>query len=166
MSEPCNSNLTDNGNDVEENLNTTPTGVAILAASGSGMKMTFKKPKRPPYVETKSTPLELIQIKGNISKCKGCGKPLKKGPDPVLVSEYDKVICVRHKERDHFFDHDKNFWRNTFSNVHYHVFLACIEERNRSFVSENLVIGVPIDNRMRNFVMERLGTAAEYEVNI
>ena len=61
--------------------------------------MRIQIPKRPKYVETTTTLFELIAIKENTSKCAGCGGKLKDGPDPLLVHNLDKSICIRHKER-------------------------------------------------------------------
>ena len=51
---------------VNEELNQTPTVVSsVIHTSDSGMKMWIQIPKRPKYFETKTTPYELISIKGN-----------------------------------------------------------------------------------------------------
>ena len=51
---------------VNEELNRTPTVVSsVIHANDSGMKMRIQIPKRPKYLETKTTPFELISIKGN-----------------------------------------------------------------------------------------------------
>ena len=90
---------------VNEELNQTLTGMSsVLHASDSGMKMRIQIPKQPKYVETVTTPFELITIKGNTSKCTGCGGKLKDGPDPLLVHDLDKGICIRRKEKDYFFN--------------------------------------------------------------
>ena len=89
---------------VNEELNRTLTGVSsALHTSDSGMKLRIQIPKWPKYVESTTTPFELIAIKGNTRKCAGCGGKLKDGPDPLLVHNLDKSICIRHKEKDYFF---------------------------------------------------------------
>ena len=114
-----------------------PQQLAVTHLSNSGMKMKIatatKKPTRPLYRPTISTPFELIEISGNISKCAGCGGNLKEGPDPILLTELDKNICIRHKERDHIFLTKQNFWKPTFANRHYHVFKDCVTARNPAF---------------------------------
>ena len=71
--------------------------------------MRIQIPKRPKYVETTTTPIELIAIKGNTRKCAGCGGKLKNGSDSLLVHNLDKSICVRLKEKDHFFNKEHVF---------------------------------------------------------
>ena len=57
---------------VNEELNRTPSRVSsVLHTSNSGMKMQIQIPKRPKYVETTTTPFELIAIKGNTNKGAG-----------------------------------------------------------------------------------------------
>ena len=75
---------------VNEELNRTPSRVSsVLHTNDSGMKMQIQIPKRPKYVETTTTPFELIAIKGNTDKGAGCGDKLKDGPDPLLVHDLD-----------------------------------------------------------------------------
>ena len=102
--------------------------------------MRIQIPKRPKYVETKTIPFELIAIKGNTRKCAGCGGKLEDGPDPLLVHDLDKSICVRHKDKDHFFNMEHNFWKPTYGNHHFHIFPDSLTNRNLSFVQSNLVI--------------------------
>ena len=73
--------------------------------------------KRPKYVETITTPFDLIAIKGNTRKYAGCGGKLKDGPDPLLVHDLDKSICIRHKEKDYFFNKEHNLWKPTYGNI-------------------------------------------------
>ena len=97
---------------VNEELNQTPTRESsVLHTSDSGMKMQIQIPKRPKYVDTTTTPFELIAIKGNSCKCAGCGGKLKDGPDLLLVHNLDKSIFIRHKEKDYFFNKEHNFWK-------------------------------------------------------
>ena len=139
-----------------EELNRTPTGVSsVLHTSDSGMKMQIQIPKQPKYVETMTTPFELIAIKGNTRKCAGCGDKLKNGPEPLLVHNRDKSICIRHKEKDYFFNKQHNFWKPTYSNHHYHIFPDCLTNRNPSFIQSNLVITLALDSELKNILYNR-----------
>ena len=120
---------------VNEELNQTPTGVSsVLHTSDSGMKMRIQIPKRPKYVEITVTPFELIAIKGNTRICSGCSGKLKDGPDPLLVHDLEKSICIRHKEKHYFFNKEHNFWKPTYANHHYHIFPDCSTNRNPLFI--------------------------------
>jgi len=59
------------------------------------------KPTKPLVNPTISTPFELLEIKGKIRKCAGCGGELKDGPDPFLKADVDQSMCLRHKEHDY-----------------------------------------------------------------
>ena len=135
----------------------------VTHLSNSGMKMKIKssqtQPKiaKPQYEETKSTPFEIINIHGNIAKCAGCKGKLKEGPDPLLSSEHDHHYCIRHKERDHVFIAAHNYWKQTFSNKHYHLLKECVLKRNKSFISRNVQINVAVDREVRELLKERFG---------
>ena len=141
---------------VNEELNRTPTVVSlVLHTRDSGMKMRIQIPKRPKYVETTTTPFALIAIKGNTRKCAGCGGKLKDGPDPLLVHDLDKSICIGHKEKDYFFNKEHNFWKPTYGNHHYHIFPDCLTNKNPSFVQSNLVIRLALDGELKKFLYNR-----------
>ena len=54
---------------VNEELNRALTGVSpVPHTSDSGMKMWIQIPRLPKYMETATTPFELIAIKGNTCK--------------------------------------------------------------------------------------------------
>ena len=130
-----------------------------LGTSGMGMKISqakpTAKPKRPIYKETTSTPFELIKTSGKISKCAGCEQKLKKGPTETQYKEYDESLCIRHKEKDHVFLPNHNYWKDTFGNKHYHVFNDCISTRNSSFVFNRVKVLVPIDDDRKDFLSSR-----------
>ena len=117
--------------------------------------MRIQIPKRPKYVETKTIPFELIAIKGNTRKCADCGGKLKNGSDSLLVHNLDKSICVRLKEKDHFFNKEHVFWKPTYSNHYYHIFPDCLTNRNPSFVPSNLVIRLALDSELKKFLYNR-----------
>ena len=117
--------------------------------------MPMQIPKRPKYVETTATPCELIAIKGNTRKCAGCGDKLKDGPDPLLVHDLDKSICIRHKEKDYFFNKEHKFWKPTYGNHHYNIFPDCLTNRNPSFIQSNLIITLDLDSELKNFLFNR-----------
>ena len=119
------------------------------------MKMRIQIPKRPKYVETKTIPFELIAIKGNTRKCADCGGKLKNGSDSLLVHNLVKSICVRLKEKDHFFNKEHVFWKPTYSNHYYHIFPDCLTNRNPSFVPSNLVIRLALDSELKKFLYNR-----------
>ena len=75
--------------------------------------MRIQIPKRPKYVETTTTPFELIAIKGNTRKCAGCGGKLEDGPDPLLVHDLDKSIVSDTKIKIIFL-----IWNIIFGNPH------------------------------------------------
>ena len=107
------------------------------------------------YVETTSTPFELINIKGNVRKCSGCSTASKMGPDPLLYSKLDENWCIRHKEHDSYYSNDKNEWMKTFSNKHYHIFNSCISERNPTFDVRTVNITSPLDQDLQDFITHR-----------
>ena len=120
---------------VNEELNRTPTGVSsVLHTTDSGIKMWIQIPRQSKYVETITIYFELIAIKGNTCKCSGCGGNLKDGPDPLLVHDLYKTICIRHKEKDCFFNKEHNFGKPTYGNHHYDIFPDCLTNRNPSFI--------------------------------
>eukprot|EP00111_Clytia_hemisphaerica_P023435 TCONS_00069036-protein len=112
------------------------------------MKMKIRKPNKPSFVEKTSTPFQLIQIKANIRKCAGCGNSLKDGPD-FDADMVDQIYCIRHKERDHFYQKEKGTWKSTFQNVHYHLHPQCITNRNPSFDKLELVMEVDLDGDLK-----------------
>ena len=66
------------------------------------------RPEKPEVRPTESTPVELIQISGNIRKCAGSRGDLKNGPtsrsmQDVSSLDLDSQYCIRHKEEDYVF---------------------------------------------------------------
>ena len=129
---------------------------SVISRSNSGMKMKIAKPTRPKYTETTTTQFELIKIAGNISKCAGCGSPLKPGPDSLLGVELDEHLCIRHKEKDHVFIPSLGYYKSIFSNRHYHVFKDCVVGRNPSFRSNALCLQIAVTDDLVKMLKDRL----------
>ena len=69
-----------------------------------------KSTKKPRYQETVDTPFELIKISGNIKVCAGrCRVPIRVTPGTLDQSDEDKVYCIRHKERDYFWNEKDSY---------------------------------------------------------
>ena len=117
--------------------------------------MWIQIPRQSKYVETITIYFELIAIKGNTCKCSGCGGNLKDGPDPLLVHDLCKTICIRHKEKDCFFNKEHNFGKPTYGNHHYDIFPDCLTNRNPSFIQWNLVITLDLDSKLKFFWYNR-----------
>jgi len=117
------------------------------------------KSKRPQYKETTTTDFELIKIKGNISKCAACSdRALIDGSDDINYHDFDRQYCIRHKEKDHIFLQQHNYWKPTFSNRHYHICKDCILSRNPSFSYEKVKIRVEVCDMMQAFLISRFDT--------
>ena len=129
------------------------TAYSVSGVSSSGMKLKLKKKKKPEYKETTTTPWEMIRITGNIAKCTGCGGRLKDGVE--FPSALDQQLCIRHKEHDHVYLNNHDYWKPTFANRHYHVFLQCIQSRNPSCNLQSIQINVPVDNSVIEFLKSR-----------
>ena len=144
---------------LDGHFNRTPpsTNATVIRKSDSGMKVTIKRSIKPVFVETTSTPFELIPIKGRIRKCAGCPRGLKIGPDPILMHKMDAKLCICHKERDHYFNKVNSQWKPTFSNVHYHVWSDCVKQRNTSFNYKNVSVGIALEmtDELRCFLATR-----------
>ena len=92
------------------------TNEEYAAISTSDLRMTIRraKPTKPLVNPTTSTPFELLEIKGKIRKCAGCGGELKDGPDPFLKADLDQRMCLRHKEHDYVWIKTQNYWKKNF----------------------------------------------------
>ena len=81
-----------------------------------------------------TTPFWLVFIKGNISRCAGCGqRNLQKTDGSVLEPPAD--ICLQHKEyimfeNPHTGCHQMS---HDLRNVYYHAFLRCIKLKHCDF---------------------------------
>ena len=95
----------------------------------------------------------MIRITGNIAKCAGCGGRLKDGVE--FQSALDQQLCIRHKEQDHVYINNHDYWKPTFANKHYHVFLQCIQSRNRSCNLQLIQINVQVDHSVKEFLKSR-----------
>ena len=113
----------------------TPTTTATTSA-------TRQRPRKPKLTPTTTTPFEVIDITGNISKCAGCWGLLKAGPSPSKKGKdpLDEKVCVRHKEHDFFFHQQSGEFRPKFEHKHYHINIECITKRNPHFDPSNAVI--------------------------
>ena len=67
------------------------TNEEYAAISTSDLSITIRRAKttKPLVNITTSTPFELLEIKGKIRKCAGCGGELKNGPDPFVKADLD-----------------------------------------------------------------------------
>ena len=166
---PC---VTDNGyhkkqfklSDALKDIEADEVPSPFNVANGSGLKLTFlrantgKTPK-PKVHPTTSTPFEIIDIKGNISKCAGCHGNLKDGPVDSAFHELDKKICIRHKEIDDVWIDQRSQWVQKFDNKHFHVNRNCIILRNPHFQPNNIDVVLevqPMNHNFKAFVKERL----------
>ena len=136
------------------------SGFVVSQLSNSGLKMKIQsaKPRRPKYMETTTTPFELIAIQGNISKCAGCRKKLMDSADGVLRDINDKLVCIRHKEKDHVYIPAHNYWKPTFSNRHYHVFIDCVIGRNPSFNYKSIEVLVHVGEELKTLLQRRFSS--------
>ncbi|XP_066917468.1 uncharacterized protein [Clytia hemisphaerica] len=134
-----------------------------FSVSSNGMKLLFTKNKLPPkpkYVETTTTDFELLQIHGKISVCAGCTGRLNDGPEGKNLVQFDKELCIRHKERDTFLVKGQSpFWKKTFQAKHYHMNEACIRSRNPSFDPSKISLSAlpfTLTKSLIDFLRERL----------
>ncbi|XP_066929918.1 uncharacterized protein [Clytia hemisphaerica] len=152
-----------------EILQNTPGDEEIATGSygittSSNLKMKLqrnRKSKKQKFVPTKSTPFCLVDIKGNISKCAGCRGNLADGPSAVAMpDEFDRKICIRHKEADHFYLEHRDEWIPKMENKHYHVWKLCLQGRNPHFnvndVLTNHLEKQQINFSVKSFLKERL----------
>lgn len=121
------------------------TNEEYAAVSTSDLRLTIRrtKPTKPSVDPTTSTPVELIEIKGKVNKCAGCGSQLKDGPDPYLMVDLDQTLCLRHKEHDYVWIKTHNYWKKTFENKHFHVYRNCLVGRNPSFNFASVRMSIP-----------------------
>ena len=126
-------------------------------------RVTSPRPPKPAVHPTENTPVELIQISGNIRICAGCKGDLKNGPLPVASDsasgkDFDARYCLRHKEEDYIFISKTNQWLKKFENKHYHVNRRCIIEPNPHFQAKNVHLSVPhtLTTEITNFLVSRL----------
>ena len=128
--------------------------VQNISNSGMKIKIRRKRPVRPSYNETTTTPSEIIFITGNIAKCTGCRGRLKEGPNKFL-DNVDKEFCIRHKEKDHVFLGTHGYWKPTFSNKHYHLAVECILGRNPSFKPRDIIVTMNPSPELVKTIKER-----------
>ena len=64
-----------------------------------------------------------------------------KNKKTIYDTAYDTLYCVRHKERDHAFIENGEYWKPTFANKHYHVGKDCILMRNPLFNASDMDVG-------------------------
>ena len=83
----------------------------------SGLKLKLKRGKTK-VKPTRTTPFCLIDVKGNISKCAGCRGNLRDGPADGK-DDLDAKVCIRHKERDFVWIHQRGELIQKFDNRHY-----------------------------------------------
>ena len=116
--------------------------------------------QRPPFVPTRHTPFDLVNIRGNIRICHGCRNFLKDGPDAYALVENDEALCIRHKEHDHQWVQGARggFYKKTFDNKYYHIYRACLMGRNPHFDHTKLGFDFtgPVSNDLVDFLEERL----------
>ena len=136
------------------------TNEDYTAITTSALRVTLRRnnPTKPSVDPTTSTPFELIEIKGKVHKCAGCGGQLKEGPDPYLVAELDQGLCLRHKEHDYVWIKTQNYWKKTFDNKHFHVYRNCLVGRNPSFNFESVRMSIPftLNAAQLQFLQQRL----------
>lgn len=121
------------------------TNEEYAAISTSDLRITVRraKPTKLLVNPTTSTPFEVLEIKGKIRKCAGCGGELKDGPDPFLKADLDQRMCLRHKEHDYVWIKMQNYWEKTFDNKHFHLYRNCLVGRNPSFNFESVRMSIP-----------------------
>jgi len=107
---------------------------------------------------TKSTPFQLIKIKGKVCKCAGCGGDLKDGHDQYTKDDLDKLICVRHKEHDYVWIEGHKLYKKTFENKHFHVFCNCLIGQNPGFDFAHVQKCIPytLNTSPLSFLKDRL----------
>ena len=118
-------------------------GYAAISTSDLRLTIRRTKPTKPSVDPTTSTPFEIIEIKGKVHKCAGCGGQLKDGPDAHLKTDLDKNLCLRHKEHDYVWIKSQNCWKTTFENKHFHVYRSCLVGRNPGFNFQSIQMSIP-----------------------
>lgn len=122
-------------NTLRDALANTVTTQEYSAVATSDLRMTIRKsiPPKPSVSPTTTTPFELIEIKGKVRKCAGCGGDLKDGPHEYTKDDLDELFCVRHKEHDYVWIVKHKLYKKTFENKHFHVYRNCLVGRNPGF---------------------------------
>ena len=130
------------------------------ATATSDLRVTIRrtKPTKPSVDPTTSTPFELIEIKGKVHKCAGCGGELKDGPDPYMKIDLDQNLCLRHKEHDYVWIKSQDNWRKTFENKHFHVYRNCLVGRNPGFNFQSVQMSIPytLNGAQLQLIQQRL----------
>ena len=93
-----------------------------------------QRPPKPAAIDS-DQPLQLIQIRGNVRKCFGCGLHLIDGPPKYSIDCFDATYCLRHKEHDHFFAEKYGKWMPKFENKHFHIARVCVSDFVRSYLN-------------------------------
>lgn len=130
------------------------------AISTSDLRLTIRraKPTKLSVDPTTSTPFEIIEIKGKVHKCAGCGGQLKDGPDAHLKTDLDKNLCLRHKEHDYVWIKSQNYWKKTFENKHFHVYRNCLVGRNPGVNFQSVQMSIPytLNGAQLQLIQQRL----------
>ncbi len=115
------------------------------------------RPRKPQLKPTTNTPIEIIDIGGNISKCAGCHGSLKDGPPDAVKQPLDEKVCVRHKENDYFFHQQRWEYLPKLENKHYHISKDCVGRRNPQFDVNDTVVSLRKQqpNKVFNFFFFR-----------
>lgn len=136
----------------------TPQEYSAVATSDLRLTIRKNRPPKPSVSPTTSTPFQLIEIKGKVPKCAGCGGELKDGPDQYTKGDLDELICVRHKEHDYVWIEGHKLYKKTFENKHFHVFRNCLIGRNPGFDFTHVQMSIPytLTASQLSFLKDRL----------
>ena len=124
----------------------------------------FPLPPKPPLPHSPNLYF-LAKLKGNISRCNGCGTSFKRN---TLENNIDAVAVIGRKERDWFpfvFSDSSKCWRMGRSQNHYYYpKVSCLKSRNPNFKVSDLTSllhriegGLLVSNEMTRELWERFG---------
>ena len=147
-------------NTLGDALANTVTAQEYSVVATSDLRLTTRKnrPPKPSVSPTTSTPFQLIEIKGKVCKCAGCGGDLKDCPDPYTKGDLDELICIRHKEHDYVWIEGHKLYKKTFENKHFHVFHNCLIGRSPGFDFTHVQMCIPytLTASQLSFLKDRL----------
>ena len=151
----CNNTL----GDALANIVTTQEYSAV-ATSDLCLTIRKSRPPNPSVSLATTTPFELIEIKGKVRKCAGCGGDLKDGPDKYTKDDLDELFCVCHKERDYVWIVKHKLYKKTFENKHSHVYRSRLVGRNPGFdfTHVQMCISYTLSTSQLSFLEDRLSS--------
>lgn len=117
-----------------------------------------QRPPKPSIINSDDQPFQLLEIRGNIRKCFGCGSQLVDGPPKYSTDNFDATYCLRHKQHDHFYSEKYGKWLPKFENKHFHMARECVLRKNARFDASAVEISLDhtITPSLKNFLALRL----------